>query len=111
MTTVVIRGEILSEELELDIATLIRCCELQQQDVIAMVDAGLLEPRGEQPASWRFSGLDLQRARLARRLTRDLGVNVAGVALIVELLEERAALQRQIRLLNAFLEEHDPTSR
>ena len=108
MTTVVIRGEILSDELNLDVATLIRCCELQQEDVIAMVDAGLLEPRGEQPASWRFSGLDLQRARLARRLTRDLDVNVAGAALIVDLLEERAALQRQMRLLTALLEQHDP---
>ena len=75
-STMFVRGEILSEELDLDCATLVRCCQLQQEELIAMVDAGLLEPRGERPSAWRFSGLDLKRARVVQRLTQDLANKV-----------------------------------
>ncbi len=37
---------------------------------------------------WRFSGAALRRARLALRLERDLELNLAGVALALELMEE-----------------------
>ena len=39
----------------------------------------------------------LRRARLAVRLERDLELNLAGVALAVELLEELAQLRRELR--------------
>ena len=104
-TTMIVRGEVLSEELDLDLATLVRCCQLQQDELIAMVDAGLLEPRGERPSMWRFSGLDLKRARAVHRLTQDLGVNLEGAALILDLLEERAALNSRMRMLSALVDE------
>lgn len=100
-----VRGELLSEELDVDFGTLVQCCQVQQDELIAMVDAGLLEPRGEQPATWRFTGIDLKRVRLVHRLTRDLGVNLEGAALILDLLEERAALRSRMRVLNALMEE------
>jgi chaperone modulatory protein CbpM len=48
-------------------------------------------------AEWRFSGAQLRRARIALRLERDLGVNAAGVALALELLEELEQLRRERR--------------
>jgi chaperone modulatory protein CbpM len=36
------------------------------------------------------------RAKKACRLTRDLGVNAAGVALVLDLLEERDAVLRRL---------------
>ena len=105
MTTVIMRGEVLSEELDLDLATLVHCCQAQQGDLIAMVEAGLLEPRGERPSAWRFNGLDLQRARVVLRLTQDLGVNLEGAALVLDLLEERATLRSRMRVLSALVEE------
>ena len=105
MTTVILRGEVLSNELEVDFATLVRCCQLQQEELTDMVDAGLLEPRGEQPSAWRFSGIDLQRARVVQRLIQDLGVNLEGAALILDLLDERAELRSRIRLLSTLVED------
>ena len=35
-----------------------------------------------------FSAIELRRARTAMRLQRDLGVNLAGIALILDLLDE-----------------------
>jgi chaperone modulatory protein CbpM len=78
---------------------------LRLEELIAMVDAGLLEPRGDHPSGWRFSGLDLKRARTVQRLTRDLGVNLEGAALILELLDERDALQSRMRVLEALIED------
>lgn len=107
MTTTLIRGELLSESLEVDPATFERYCRVQHEDLIAMVDAGLLEPRGDAPAAWRFSGVDLQRARTVQRLVQDLGVNLEGAALILDLLAERAELRGRMRALQALL--HDRT--
>jgi chaperone modulatory protein CbpM len=108
MTMLTISGEVLNEQLDIDVATLTERCQLQQQELFAMVESGLLEPRGDQPSAWRFSGIDLQRARLAHRLSQDLGVNVEGAALIVDLLAERDALHRQMRLLSSLIEEREP---
>lgn len=107
MTVPTLTGEIMSETFELDGSMLIRCCRLQQQELVAMVEMGVLEPRGEQPSAWRFSGTDVRRAQIVQRLTRDLGVNLEGAALIIDLLEERAALRTQIRWLNRLCDERD----
>ena len=47
---------------------------------------------------WRFHGTEVRRARIALRLERDLGINVAGVALVLELLEELEQLRRERRV-------------
>jgi hypothetical protein len=47
----------------------------------------------------------LQRLRVAGRLMRDLGVNVTGAALAVELLEARGELERRIRRLERLVHE------
>jgi chaperone modulatory protein CbpM len=98
-------GQVLDDEFELDFAAVVRACRLDREQVIALVESGLLEPRGEQPATWRFRGIDLTRARLAQRLTQDLDINLEGAAVIVELLEERDALRKQMRMLSALLDE------
>ena len=55
--------------------------------------------RGAQPGEWEFPAAVLPRLRIVGRLMRDLGVNVSGAALAVELLETQRELERQIRRL------------
>ena len=59
-----------------------------------MAEGALVPDEGE--AGWRFSGAALARTRTAARLARDLGVNVPGVALALELLDEIAALRERL---------------
>lgn len=73
--------------------------------VIELVDAGVLEPRGPAPDAWSFPAGDLLRARRVVRLVDDLGVNVPGAAVILDLIEERSALERRLRMLERLLEE------
>jgi chaperone modulatory protein CbpM len=40
--------------------------------------------------------VNIVRAKKARRLNRDLGINTAGVAMVIELLEQRDAIMRRL---------------
>lgn len=73
----------------LSLAQLCRACRVHADYVLELVEEGIIEPSGRHSRDWRFGGLSLQRVRKARRLQRDLGVNLAGIAIILPLLEER----------------------
>lgn len=87
------------EHLELSLLELCEACELHAERLIEMVQEGVLEPRGPAPASWRFDALALERVRITVRLQRDLDINLAGAALILDLLDELQALRRRARIL------------
>jgi chaperone modulatory protein CbpM len=61
------------------------------------VDEGVVEPLGRNPACWRFRGISIRRVRCALRLERDLGVNVAGAALALDLLDEIEVMRSRLR--------------
>jgi chaperone modulatory protein CbpM len=88
---------ILEEQTELTLADLCRACAADTGLIVEMVDEGVLTPEGEIPTQWRFSGLHLQHARVALRLQRDLGVNLQGAALVLQLLEEMDMLRARLR--------------
>jgi len=95
----VLSGHILEEDIQLTLGDLSRGCAVQAVRIIELVDEGILEPGGNDPREWRFSGSSLQRARVALRLQQDLEVNLSGAALILDLLEQMEQLQNRLRLL------------
>lgn len=80
----------------LSLTDLCRFCHADETWVIELVEHGVLEPLGSTSGNWRFVGTSIVRAKKARRLHRDLGVNIAGVALVLDLLEERDAILRRL---------------
>lgn len=96
---ILITGQILEEEIELTVDELSRACSVQVQRIMELVEEGLIEPMGPEPGQWRFAGRSLRRAGTALRLERDLGVNLAGAALALELLDEIDRLRAHLRLL------------
>lgn len=90
---------ILEEQTQLTLADLCRACAVHAERIIELVDIGVLEPRGREPARWRFSGASLHRARRALRLQRDIGLDLAGAALALELLDEIESLRARLRAL------------
>jgi chaperone modulatory protein CbpM len=91
------RGPVVEEDVHLTLVELCRACRVPEDYVIAWVLEGVLEPAGEAPQDWRFTGPALRRARLALRLSRDLEINPPGVALALDLLDEIAALQARLQ--------------
>ena len=92
-------GEVVEEEVELTLGELCRACDLTAEKVLELIEYGVIEPQGRRPSQWRFRGVSLRRVRRARRLQQDLGVNIAGVALALDLLDELERLQRRLHRL------------
>lgn len=95
-TTKVVSGEVVEV---VSLAELCRSCGVRAEWVVELVEEGILEPEGSVPARWRFSAVSITRARTAWHLQRDLGVNKAGIAVALNLIEEREALNQLVRRL------------
>ncbi len=92
-----IRGQVIEEETAISLDELCEACSVKSEEVISLVEEGVIEPSGEQPVQWRFEAVSIRRVRRAHRLRRDLGVNLAGVALALELLDELEALRARLQ--------------
>jgi chaperone modulatory protein CbpM len=92
-----ISGELIEHDVEFTVEELCRNCMLQFDHVVEFVHEGVLDPIGENDAEWRFQVSSIRRVRTALRLQRDLGVNLAGAALALELLDRIAELEGRRR--------------
>ena len=86
----------------LSLQDLCQFCQADETWVIELVEHGVLEPIGSTSGNWRFVGTSIVRAKKARRLNRDLGINAAGVALVLDLLEERETVLRRLAQYEAI---------
>ena len=86
---------------ELTLSDMCRACAAQTSIIIELISEGVIDtvgtPPNQPPEHWRFTGLHLQRAKVAIRLHRDLGINFAGAALALELLDELQTLKAKLR--------------
>lgn len=92
-------GLLLDDSAEFSMGELCRTCHVHADVVIQLVEVGVLEPRGRDPAKWRFSGPAMLRLVRALNLQRDLDINPAGAALALELLDEIDHLRERLRTL------------
>ncbi len=87
--------ELIDEQTTFTLAELCRSCAVEAELVEAMVEHGILEPVGQHRRHWYFPASSLRRTRVTLRLQRDLGVNMAGAALALDLLDRIAELERR----------------
>jgi chaperone modulatory protein CbpM len=101
MTTVsrTIETQVLAEGEWLSVTQVCRASQIDAAVVIELAELGLVCPRGNDPQEWQLPARELARLRTAARLIRDLGVNVSGAALAVELLEARRELEARLSAL------------
>ncbi len=83
--------------------------EMPLDTLIEFVEHGIVEPHGSSPDDWVFEPEVIIIVRRAIRMHKDLGVDWAGIALALELIEERDQLRIENELLknrlNRFLSE------
>ena len=92
--------EFQSEDISLSLDELYHACNVQTEWIIELVDEAILEPTGRETSEWMFSGSGLQRTRTVRRLQQDLRINIAGAALVLDLMDEIKLIQAQLEVLN-----------
>jgi chaperone modulatory protein CbpM len=107
MTTLdrILEGTPLDESTWIEVGDFCAWLRVERHWIASLVEAGVLEPRGAAPESWSFPASDIARVRAAARLVRDLDVNLAGAAVILDLLEERRRLERRLALLERLLDQ------
>lgn len=92
-----LRATVVEDELQMSLAELARACRAREEQIHLWVVEGVLQPSGDAPATWRFAGASLRRAKLAITLTRELEINTPGVALALDLMDEIEALKAGLR--------------
>jgi MerR family transcriptional regulator, heat shock protein HspR len=90
------------------ISVIARLTGLHEQTIRQYERLGLLTPQRTPGGTRSFSEDDLERLRSIARLTREMGVNLAGVELILKLRERQDQL---IALLGEVLGQLDPAAR
>ncbi len=82
-------------------------CQIQSELVLHFVRQGLVDPLewDENPDRWRFERCAVARVQKIIRLHRDLGINYAGIGVVLELLDRIETLERRIRDLEHGLEQ------
>lgn len=104
-----VASQVMEDLHELTLQEMCRACIAQADIIMELVREGVMDgviegatqgvdvPLNQSPEQWRFTGVHLHRAKVALRLQRDLGVNFAGAALVLQLMDELAVLRQQIR--------------
>ena len=92
----IIKGAVIDERVELTLVDMCRVCNRHAEWIVELVNEGVLDPIGNEQEQWRFSGPSIQRAHAAMRLERDLGLNLAGIALALDLIEELEKLRQRL---------------
>jgi chaperone modulatory protein CbpM len=96
INTTWIEASVVENEVHMSIVELSHAARTPQELIMDWVSEGVLSPTGSSPEDWRFSGESLRRAKTAAHLTHDLELNVPGVALALELLDEIAQLRSRL---------------
>lgn len=84
-----------------------RLIEAHPQTLRMYERAGLVRPRRTPQGLRLYSERDIERLRQIQRLTQELGVNLAGVDVVLKLLDQIADLQAQVERLR-YECEHGP---
>ena len=90
--------EIVEEHTTITLGQLCRSAGVHAEWITLLVEEGVIEPERSDP-HWQFAAEQLSRVHTAARLQRDLGVNMAGAALALELMDEINGLRARLDAL------------
>ncbi|MDX6270073.1 MAG: MerR family transcriptional regulator, heat shock protein HspR [Acidobacteriota bacterium] len=79
---------------------------LHQQTLRLYEREGLIKPSRSDGNTRLYTDADLERLEVILSLTRDLGVNLAGVEIILNMREKMDAMQREFERFFSYLQSH-----
>lgn len=89
-------GTLLGEEETVTLEFLAETCRVEKQWVVELIEYGALEPLDPERPQWEFPAVVIKRVRRAARLRRDLELGPAGVALVLDLLDQIEELRARL---------------
>ncbi len=94
-----LEAQVLSDGDWIAAAEVCELCSLELSAMLELAELGVVARRERAAGEWQLPATALPRLRVAGRLMRDLGVNVSGVALALELIDVQREPERRIRAL------------
>lgn len=88
-----------SQTTALSLYELCDVCGIDSDFINRLIEHEIIHPRGEMPEEWEFELTELRKVKTVLRLQRDLEVNLAGAAVVLDLLEQLEQLQAQLDLI------------
>jgi len=98
MPNKLISGVIIEKSESLTLEEFSYATKTTRELIVEMVDLQLIQPEGKKPEEWKFNSISLKRGRIASSFYHDLGVNMPGVALALELLDKIEYLRQEISI-------------
>lgn len=98
--------EVIGSQTTFTLRELCERADVHAEFVVKLVNYGIVTPVEESRSvrEWRFDLAELARLRKAQRLQRDLKINLPGLAMSLELLEEVQQMRREVDRLNRQLD-------
>jgi chaperone modulatory protein CbpM len=76
-----------------------RAIHADQDLVIQLIEYHVIHPKGSSQKNWQFDHISLKRARIARNFYYDCEVNLAGIGLLIDMLDKIEKLESEISRL------------
>ena len=92
-----------NERQQLTLDELASCAGMAPALVESLIEFGLIDPIESGGARWLFDPSAIPRLRTIRRLRESLGMNLAGIAVTLDLLDRLCALKRENEKLRSRL--------
>ncbi len=89
-----------SKETSLDVKEVCEACHISSNFIYDLIEYEIIHPQGIKQEEWMFNLDELKRIKTALRLQHDLEVNLAGVALVLDLLDQLEDLRKQVELMH-----------
>jgi chaperone modulatory protein CbpM len=98
--------EVGKEEMGFTLHEICAHCGARVEFIVELVEYGVIAPvKGADAESWSFDAWALARLQRALRLHRDLEINLPGLAISLDLLDEVQRLRQQVDLLDGQLKQ------
>ena len=98
--------DVVDEETSFTLPEVCAHCGARVEFIVELVEYGVLAPlKGGDTESWAFDAWALARLQCALRLHRDLEINLPGLAVSLDLLDEVQRLRQQVDLLDGQLKQ------
>lgn len=90
---------IIDENNVLTFEEICRAIHVDHDLMIQLIEYHIVQPKGSSKNNWAFDHISLKRAKLARNFYYDLEINVAGIGLLLDMLERIDALEAHVEQL------------
>lgn len=90
----IITAVIIEQHNPLTFDELCQALQTEQQFIMKLVEHDVLQPDGDTHNDWRFDSYNFKRARTAVSFYHDLEINLNGIALALDLLDEIERLKK-----------------